>query len=448
MSDLHLKGIRKGVLGKRDALGQSIAMNGPAATLSIYLVAIIGTAGYLTSVVLGASFIVYSLMTYMVYQWSSETDSPAPWMVYVEKGLGRAAGFVAGWVYWLYYVIGFAGFSLLGLSSFIYYFQEFQNLKWIWVFVVLMMSFEAIFVSLKKVEISTRYFFYAGMAEIIFLTCTSLYLIIRFHGNLPMLLDFRTGGISFISIILGIGAFGGISGLTPLAGETKDYKKEIPSALVQSLLIIGSVIIIGSIGQTLAMGSSSIANYASAPDPGLVIYMRYLGLPFFLFLMLLVLNSFNSSLLATSNNFTRMMYGISEKTGNLNMVRERINSNGIPYVSLLVGVLIGTTVALVAGTILTPLVGSIFLLVMAAIFSYTIHIMVSLSLMIRKIRSSSVSIIKHVVVPIFVTLILVVAIYSSIFMNAIFPYNYSVAISVVYILSITFIYFITQKERC
>lgn len=440
-----MKGIRKGVIGKWDALGQSIAMNGPAATLSIYLVAIIRNASYLTSVVLVTSFIIYSMMTYMVYQWSSETDSPAPWMVYVEKGLGKTAGFVAGWVYWLYYIIGFAGFSLLGLSSFVYNLQILQNLKWAWAIIILILGLQAILISLKKVEISTRYFLYAGIVEIIFILSSSLYLIIKFKENIPMLFNFKEGEISLVSIILGIGAFGGISGFTPLAGETKNFKKEIPSALLYSLIVIGATVIIGSIAQTLVMGSISIKS--NTLDLGLLIYMKFLGFPFFISMIIFVINSFNSSLIATSNNFTRMMYGLSENSPNPNMIKEKVNQNGIPYLSLIIGVILGTTIAFIVGVVLTPTIGSIFLLIMAAIFSYTIHIMVSLSLMVKKIKSSSFSIIKHILIPIFVICFLIITIFWSIYVDSIYPYNYSVTISILYILSLILIFSIVEHNK-
>jgi len=447
MTGILKGGIRREVLTKWNATGQSIAMNGPAATISLYLVAIAGMAGYHMVLILIISFIIYAMMTYVVYQWSSNSDSTAPWMDYVQKGLGKGPGIVAGWIYWFYYVIGYAGFALLGLSSFLVYFQLFRNNEWLWVILVIVMSIEAMIISLKKIEISTRYFLYAGIFEIIFLLSTSIYLIIKFNFNLVYMFNFNFGRITYTSIILGIGAFGGISGLTPLTRETKDYKKEIPSALISSLFIIGGVIILGAMGQSAAMGPSMINNYSNIPDPGLFIYLHYIGFSFYVILLLLVINSFNSSLLATSNNFTRMLFGMSENSKIPSIIKTKINDNGVPYASLYIGIIIGSLIAIFTGLVLSPLIASIFLLVMAAIFSYVVHIMVSISLIFKNIKNSSFSPIKQFVIPLIVSIFLIVAIYSSVFLNSIYPYNYAIFISFLYILTIVIIYFLKTSKK-
>jgi amino acid transporter len=447
MTGILKGGVRREVLTKWNATGQSIAMNGPAATISLYLVAIAGMVGYHMVLILIISFIIYAMMTYVVYQWSSKSDSTAPWMDYVQKGLGKGAGIAAGWIYWFYYVIGYAGFALLGLSSFLVYFQLFRNNEWLWVILVIVMSIEAMIISLKKIEISTRYFLYAGIFEIIFLLSTSIYLIIKFNFNLVYMFNFNFGRITYTSIILGIGAFGGISGLTPLTRETKNYKKEIPSALISSLFIIGGVIILGAMGQSAAMGPSMINNYSNIPDPGLFIYLHYIGFSFYVILLLLVINSFNSSLLATSNNFTRMLFGMSENSKIPSIIKTKINDNGVPYASLYIGIIIGSLIAIFTGIVLSPLIASIFLLIMAAIFSYVVHIMVSISLIFKNIKNSSFSPIKQFVIPLIVSIFLIVAIYSSVFLNSIYPYNYAIFISFLYILTIVIIYFLKTSKK-
>jgi len=447
MTGILKGGVRREVLTKWNATGQSIAMNGPAATISLYLVAIAGMVGYHMVLILIISFIIYAMMTYVVYQWSSESDSTAPWIDYVQKGLGKGAGIAAGWIYWFYYVIGYAGFALLGLSSFLVYFQLFRNNEWLWIILVIVMSIEAMIISLKKIEISTRYFLYAGIFEIIFLLSTSIYLIIKFNFNLVYMFNFNFGRITYTSIILGIGAFGGISGLTPLTRETKNYKKEIPSALISSLFIIGGVIILGAMGQSAAMGPSMINNYSNIPDPGLFIYLHYIGFSFYVILLLLVINSFNSSLLATSNNFTRMLFGISENSKISSIINAKINDSGVPYASLYIGIVLGSLIAIFTGIVLSPLIASIFLLVMAAIFSYVVHIMVSISLIFKNIKNSSFSPIKQFVIPLIVSIFLIVAIYSSVFLNSIYPYNYAIFISFLYILIIVIIYFLKTSKK-
>ncbi len=447
MKEVSKREIRRGVLTKWDAIGQSIAMNGPAATLSLYLVAIAGMAGSHMALILIISFAMYALMTYVVYQLSSEGNSTAPWMEYVQGGLGKGAGFVAGWIYWFYYVIGYSGFALLGLSSFLYYFQIFRDNEMLWLILMIIMGIEATVISLKKIEISTKYFLYAGLFEIVFLLSTSIYLIVKFSSNIPYLFNTNFSGISYTSIILGIGAFGGISGLTPLTRETINHKREIPSALLSGLFLVGGVIIFGALGQSVAIGPYMMGTYSQMSDPGLFIYLHYVGFTFYIILLLLVINSFNSSLLATTNNFTRMLFGISEESGISNKIKFKINDNGIPYASLLIGIIIGTAIAIFAGVILSPLIGSIFLLIMAAIFSYVVHIMVSLSLIFKNFRNSSKSWIRQLVVPLFVSIFLIGAIFSSIFLNSVYPYNYAILIACIYILMIVIIYFLYKSEK-
>ena len=176
--------LRHGALSTFDTVGQSIAMNGPAATVSLYLVALASFSGFNMTFVLLVSFIIYVAITYVIYQWSKIVDSPAPWMKYASMGLGNGVGFVSGWIYWIYYIVGFGGFGLLGISAFLNSLGGVMQYRWLWYVVVIVMTVEALIIVLRRVELSTRYFIVMGLVEILFLVATSLLLLWLFRTNL------------------------------------------------------------------------------------------------------------------------------------------------------------------------------------------------------------------------------------------------------------------------
>jgi amino acid transporter len=439
--------LRHGALSTFDTVGQSIAMNGPAATVSLYLVALASFSGFNMTFVLLVSFIIYVAITYVIYQWSKIVDSPAPWMKYASMGLGNGVGFVSGWIYWIYYIVGFGGFGLLGISAFLNSLGGVMQYRWLWYVVVIVMTVEALIIVLRRVELSTRYFIVMGLVEILFLVATSLLLLWLFRTNLHYVSSMNISSIKPLALILGLGAFGGISGLTPLSSETKSPTRSVPLSILISLLLIGCVIILSSFAQSIVLGPKRFYLYSVINNPGYWIYGRYLGIFFSVILLVLILNSFNSSLIATSNNYTRMFYGISREGHFGSRRMPQVNSNGIPQAPAVLGAVTGLSIALLAGTIFGPFEGSIFLLVMAAILSYSSHIIVSISLGIYSHKIGRLRFVRNLLIPGIASLVLIYAIVTIAINNYLYPFNISVALSVVIIVSGIIAYFISRESR-
>ncbi len=439
--------LRKGSLGIFDSVGQSIAMNGPAATVSLYLVALASFAGFDMTSVLLVSFIIYGAITYVIYQWSRIVDSPAPWMQYASMGLGKGVGFVSGWIYWIYYIVGFGGFGLLGISAFLNSLGGVLQYQWLWYLVAIVMTMEAVAVVLKKVEFSTRYFIVTGLVEILFLIFTSILLIWLFRNNLHYATAMNISTIRPLALILGLGAFGGISGLTPLSSETRSPTYNVPRSLLISLFLLGSVIILSSFAQSIVLGPKEFYLYSVINDPGYWIYGKSLGIFFSIFLLVLILNSFNSSVVATSNNYTRMLYGLSREGNFGPRWLSKVNINGVPRTPAIFGALVGLSIALLAGSFFGPFEGSIFLLVMAAILSYSSHIIVSVSLAFYSYKMGRLRIISNLLVPAIASIILIYAIMTIAENNYLYPFNISVTLSVVIIVSGIIAYLISKGLR-
>jgi len=427
--------VRKGQIGILDAIGQSIAMNGPAATVSLYLVALSEVAGYSMTLVLFISFLMYAAITSIVYQWTKITYSPAPWAKYASMGLGRWLGFVSGWLYWLYYIIGFAGFGLLGMAAFLNSVPEFSTDGWMLYPLAAILCLEAVAISLRRIKFSTRYFVVTGIAEIVFLTATGFSLLYIFRGNIHYATTMNLRSVSPIAVILGIGSFGGVSGLAPLSFETRNPTRSVPLSLAVSLVLIGFTVVFSSFAQSTVFGPSKFLFYSSISDPGYWIYGKYLGPVFSIILLIFILNSFNSSLVATSNNYSRMFFGIFMKGEFSTETHPAANPDRMPRASIFLGAAGGLSIALISGTVFGPFWGSIFPLVIAAILSYSSHIIVSVSLAAFGLRTGRPKFLVHLFIPVIATVILAFAIATTAISDDLYPLNISVMLSFLVILA-------------
>ncbi len=104
--------------------------------------------------------------------------------------------------------------------------------------------------------------------------------------------------------------FTGLGTVTTLSEEVRESRKRIKKALLIAWILAGIALIPAS--YALVMGwqtaISSITNYASAPDPGLIVFQKYLGSAGFILLIIFTINSYFSYGVSKTNAVSRIWY--------------------------------------------------------------------------------------------------------------------------------------------
>ncbi|MEM3791038.1 MAG: APC family permease [Thermoproteota archaeon] len=446
--------LKKNAIGMWKALAQGLGTNGPAAVTALFFVGLAGMVGGSLPLVVFLSWIIYIGMTVIVYEWSKIQASSHGWAGIQKKGLGIPFAFYGTWGYWYYYLTGATGFAVLGFSSFAYVLFPSLGAKypWLWIpisLIVISLTFLLVYLGINP---SASYQLYTGIAEVAFIIITSISLVFIAggHNTLSVFSARPVGGdwtLIFIAMILGITTFGGMNSVIPVAEETKNPKKNIPRALLVLTIILGFTLILSSYAQTVVYGVGNMFNYASLPDPGVLIYEKYFGAIVAGIYAIFVLNSFFSSSIAFTNNTIRMAYGTARENIIFPKSFMKVNKFGIPYINLIVTVIIEAAIALITGLLLGPLMAGIFLIVSNSFFNYTNHMLAGIGIARYHYKHKSLKIFRHVIIPVLVIIALAIAIIYAIYPAPAPPLNFAAYVAGVWILLGIIVYLYIRSKK-
>ncbi len=453
----QVEDLKKGAISLWHALAQGLGMNGPAGVVALYYVGLAGLVGGAMPLDVLLAWLIYLAMTIPLYEWSKIVAASYSWAAIQKRAWGSGTSLFAAVTYWYYYMTGLAGFAILGLTSFVYLLfpSVASAYPWLWIPIVIFVVLEISVLTYLGIKPSTSYVLYTGLAEVAFLIITSLALVV-FAGPSNTLAVFTPAPVNWnwvligVSMIFGITTFGGMNGIIPVAEETKDPKKNVPRALVYLSLILGFTLILGAYAQTVIYGPSNMFNYATLPDPGIIIYLKYFGIIGAALLAIFVINSYNSSAVSFANNAIRMAYG----TGRDGLLFPRsllkINKHGVPGNLVWFTAILTIVVSIIAGEILGPLMGGIFLITSNAFFTYINHMLAAAGIAKYHWGKPSFKWLRHLIIPIIVIAALTAAIILAVYPAPAPPLNYAAYVAGAYVVVFFIIYAIVRakyKER-
>lgn len=458
MDNLDSKsGLATHTLSMWQALAQGLGTNGPAAVTALFFVGIAGAVGASMVLVIVLAFIIYCGMTLVTYEWSKEVASAYSWAAFHRKAFGdkgKFLSFYGGISYYYYYLLGYTGFAMLGLTAFLYALDPALAVAypWIWIPLTVIIIGETTILNFFGVKLSLKYVLYTGLAEFIFLVGTSIALIV-IAGPHNSFVPFTAAAVHFnytdiaIEMILGIATFGGLNSVVPVAEETKNPKKNIPLALGVLAGMIGAVIIMNSYAQSVVYGVGNMFQYANLSDPGIFVYTKYLGLAVAAVFALFIINSFNSAGVGFETSTVRTSYAYARDKLLFPKVFTNINKHKVPGNLVIFTGLLSITIAIVSGLILGPLTASLFLIISNSIFSFSNHAIAGIGLGVYHRRKGTLKIIQHVIIPWAVAIALVVAIVYVVYPAPAPPLNYASYISGIYFLFIIVMYFYYRARK-
>jgi amino acid transporter len=217
----------------------------------------------------------------------------------------------------------------------------------------------------------------------------------------------------------------------PLAEETSNPRRNIPWAIIGSILVLGALLVVAYWGQLVGWGVNDIGGLVkSGPLPAFVIGQRVWG-DAWPITMFAAFTSTIAASIACQNVATRMWYGMARQGALPSVVAKIHPTRKTPVVAIVIQLAMGLLMGLLVPALIGPDVNwflvSGFLLVLAVILVYALSNL-GVILYFWRERRSEFNWFFHFALPFATTGVLAYALVEAFTPFPAYPYNWSPAI--------------------
>ncbi|MHB8395073.1 MAG: APC family permease [Candidatus Dormibacteria bacterium] len=405
-------GLRRGALGLREVLFQSVTDMAPGAAIAASIPAGVAFAGGGLPLSVLIALVACLLCASCVGELARELPSSGSMGTYTARGLHPSIGFLVNWAY-----VAVAGLIpplvLLQLgytvAATVHTYDPSFSLNLWWLFTVAG-AIIVLAAGYYGIRTSARMGTVLGSFEIVvFVVLAVLFVVKAGHANTLGVFTTKFTPVHFrglSGIIAGsvftILAFGGFEGAAPLAEEAKDPRKTIRRAVLGATLGVGLIYVFTTYAADVVFGPSHFGSFSSAGASSWQgIATASYGI-FWLFVFLAIVNSTIANSNAGVNVSTRTAYAMGRIGAFPRFFASVHPRHRTPQYGLIVAFLtsVGVAVGLglhfnpfvafaMVGTGLVILLVAIYLLVNAACIGYFL-----------KTRGRKVNWLLHIVVPV------------------------------------------------
>ncbi len=362
-------GLRRGAVGLREVLFQSITAMAPGAAIAASIPAGAAYAGGSLPLAVVLALVACLFTAISIGELARHIPAAGSVATYTAQGLHPGVGFLVGWGYLfvellvpplLFLQLGFTVAATLnsqwGVSA---------DLWWPW---VILGSLIVLFAGYRGVRFSARLGTVLGTFEIAVFVILALLFIVNAgsHNDLSVFGTSHTPAAfkGFTGVIAGsiytVLAFSGFEAAAPLAEETINPKRNIRLAVVGATIGIGLIYIITTYAIDIAYGPGKFSSFTGAGASSWQGVAKASYGIFWVLVFLAIVNSTIANANAGSNVSTRMAFAL----GRIHMLPRFLSSihprYHSPYIAVLVQWAIGLAVPLILGFIYGPITGFVF----------------------------------------------------------------------------------------
>ena len=408
--------LRHNALGLRHAIVISVAVMSPAASVFFNTIPQAGAVGAAIPLCYLIGFILALLVANQYSEFSREIPSSGSAYTFVTRGLGQRAGFITAWIGLIAVVLGVPySFILLGANLQVLVFRWFGlNLHWsFWFVLALGIAFALCYLGVRE----------SMNVDLTFLTfeigiCLVLAIIVLFqvgqHSGLSAAPftpgPIPPGGDITVGIVLAVLSYIGFETAAALGEETRNPHRNIPRAVFGSMIVVGIFYVLMAYVGTIGYGINNMVNgYANDAAPFDTIGRHYSGPILVVLIDLVGVLSFFGAALAIINAGARIMYTVGRDglfprwTAWLHPKRQT------PVGSVIALCLFGLIIGLPLGFLMTPIGAFGFLGTLDALFVLIIYALVCVASIVffRSKARPRFSLVRHGIIPILGTLLIV-----------------------------------------
>jgi amino acid transporter len=307
MQKMH--GLRTNVLGFPALFAQSVALISPTMTAVLIIPLAFASAGQGTWLAYAFGTLMLLFVVFCLNQFAKRSSFAGSMYAYTAKGLGPSAGVFSGWtLIWAYYFIavaglcGFAVFCAQLLSALGYHGSVHP-------IVFFAISAAACWlVAYKDIRVSSILTLVFEGASVACITALAFVILFK-HGFVVDTKQLKLSGVDVrgmgLAVVACIFSLVGFESATTLGGEAKNPRRNVPRAVIASLIITGLFMVFMAY---VEVGGTH--NYGSSWTSGPLIYLSALyGVSFFKIPICIgAMVSFFSLSLSCLNGGSRIMY--------------------------------------------------------------------------------------------------------------------------------------------
>jgi len=328
--------LERGIIGLPSAVAQSAAMVAPTAGIVATVAFIAGYAGLASPLTFAIGTVICLCIGVVVGEYARRIPTAGAFYSYLKGTFGPATGFVAGVVLGISYFVVF-GFQIGFFSSFAQGLTAGAGFPVPWQVFAVAMFCLSVGLAVAGVKPSLRTGLIALAIECAILLIVGLLIVVKggAAGNsfAPFNWAHSLKGQSglWIAVVYTIFSFTGFESATTLGEEVKRPKRNIPLAVVGTVLVIGIFETFMSYASVIGYGTSKAGTAAlvSAPSPITSLAERY-GNSFLSFLVTLaIVSSFTALNVVTVSALSRMAYSMSQD-GLLPKMARKLNKRRAP----------------------------------------------------------------------------------------------------------------------
>ena len=417
-------------IGLAGVLIPGLAMVAPAFNLFFSTGLIASLAGAAVPLMFLIAMVAVAATASSLAQFASVYPSSGSFLTYIAKTIGAKTSTTVGVIAILGYIISFGGIYIF-VGSYIvanvFAGSHIWGITQIVTFLYGVLVTAPVIVGLKfGVRISYVLYVFEALLLIV------MSIVFLAHGGPQGITSapFKwPGGSKSTLLALGwaIWSFGGFEAAAPLAEETRDPRKNVPRALLLTVLASGTIYVIGSWALVTAFGPSHIAAIIADPNPFHTAAAKYASF-FAPLIVWIFLTSVTSSYVAANTQVARVIFGGARSglwSRKLAKVSEKFHTPSraaIAFVapSIVIGVASTwfTNPGLAVGFLTTLGILGIITMYLAANFSLIVH-------WYKNDRQAGAKrMVMRLIIPIVGFLILIVPVYGALQPGQQPPYKY------------------------
>jgi len=446
--------LRKDALNVIGAVVLSMAFMGPATSVFFNTQPAASGAGYALRFALLLALIVCVLVASAIGAFAKKIPTAGFAYTFNTHGFGKRGGFLSGWILaFAYAMVGPMLLAAIGeLTSQFLQTQWNLTMPW-WLFTI---AFALILWGIGMLGISR-----SATTALVFLVLEvgvmlALFATIFAKGGAQgvTLAPFNPansfGGFSGLGIGLlwGILYFVGFESAGTLGEETRNARSSIPVALFSAAIVIGIYYVLSGWAAAIGYGSSHVNAFVNDGSPWITLTQTYWGSGLVWLVSLTALNSIFANLISGINATVRVLFSMGRE-GIISRRLGQTTTHGNPSVALTVYMIFALAFALIGGALWTPLGAYGFFGTILGLGIVIIYILINLALIVfyRRDYPAEFSIVRHGILPVIASVIMLLPIYGLLWPVPAYPNNLVPYIMLVWIvLGGIYLYLIASRR--
>ncbi len=419
------EGLRRGAIGLREVLFQSITSMAPGAAIAASIPAGASFAGGALPLAVLVALVACLFTALAIGELARHLPSAGSVGTYTAQGLHPGVGFLVGWGYvfvellvppLLFLQLGFTTAATLHDES-----HRFSaGLWWPW---ALIGAVIVLLAGYYGITASARLGTVLGAFEIVVFLVLAVLFVVKAgsHNTLSVFTTAHTpaGHRGVVGVLAGsvytVLAFSGFEAAAPLAEEARDPKRTIRRAVVGATLGIGALYVFTTYAASVAYGPGRFATFmGSGPASWQGLARSSYGL-FWVLVFLAIVNSTIANANAGANVSTRTAFALGRIRILPRLVTTLHPTHRSPYLAVFAQFVIGVAVTLGLGFAYDPvtaflLVATVIVLVVVGV--YILCNLACIGFFARK-RREDLNPLLHVVVPLLGVVAFVPALFTA-----------------------------------